>query len=98
AVTGRVVDEEGRPRTDVEIFSTIREGPDPEGGDLPDKPTVDARGRFRIEGLVPGVKYDALGHSPSRASGPILKGGQVRPGEVREIGDITLPATKEEDN
>ena len=78
-VVGRVVDEEGKPRTDVEIFSTIRERPDPERGDLEDKPTVDAQGRFRIEGLVPGVKYDALGQSPSgRASGPSCSGVQSR--------------------
>ena len=33
-VVGRVVDENGKPRTDVEIFSTIRERPNPERGDL----------------------------------------------------------------
>jgi RNA polymerase sigma factor (sigma-70 family) len=97
-VIGRVVDEEGKPRTDVEIFSTIRERPDPESGDLEEKPTVDAKGRFRIKGLVPGVKYDALGHSPNRASGPILKGVLVGPGEVKDLGDIKLPNTKIDGN
>ena len=97
-VIGRVVDEEGKPRTDVEIFSTIRERMDPEFGDLRDKPTVDAKGRFRIEGLVPGVKYDALGHSHHKASGPILKGVQVGPGEVKDLGNITLPTWKNDGN
>ena len=97
-VVGRVVDEEGKPRTDVEIFSTIRERPDPERGDLEDKPTVDAQGRFRIEGLVPGVKYDALGDSPNKANGPILKGVQVGPGEVKDLGDIKLPSAKQDGN
>jgi RNA polymerase sigma factor (sigma-70 family) len=94
-VTGRVVDEDGKPRTDVEIFSTWGERPDPERGSLTDKPTVDALGRFRIEGLVPGVKYDALGHSPVKAFGPILQGVQVAPGEVKDIGDIKMPAAKQ---
>jgi RNA polymerase sigma factor (sigma-70 family) len=93
-VTGRVVDGEGRPRTDVEIFSTTRMIPDPERGDLENKPTVDARGYFRIEGLVPGVKYDAWGHSPGKANGPILKGVQLGPGEVKDLGDIPLPAAE----
>ena len=31
-VIGRVVDEEGKPRTDVELFSPIRDRPDPERG------------------------------------------------------------------
>jgi len=97
-VVGRVVDEEGKPRTDVEIFSTIRERPDPERGNLRVKPTVDSEGRFHIEGLVPGVKYDALGHSPSKADGPILRGVQVGPGEVKDLGDVKLPTWKKDGN
>jgi hypothetical protein len=95
AVTGRVVDDEGKPRPDVQIFSTIRERPDPGRGDLRDKPAVDARGRFRIEGLVPGVRYDAHGSSAGgSASGTILDGVRVGPGEVKDLGDIRLPAMK----
>lgn len=95
---GRVVDEEGRPRTDVELFSTIRHRADPERGDLENKPTVDAEGRFRIEGLVAGVKYDAWGHSPNKATGPILEGVLVGPGEVKDLGDVTLPTRKDDGN
>jgi hypothetical protein len=90
-VTGRVVDENGTPRTDVEIFSTTRMVLDPERGDLEGKPTVDAQGRFRIDGLVPGVKYDAWGQSAGKADGPILKGVQVGSGEVKDLGDLRLP-------
>ena len=95
-IVGRVVDDEGKPRTDVEFFSTIRERPDPERGDLENKPTVDAQGRFRIEGLVPGVKYDAFGHPSGKASGPLLKGVQVGPGEVKDLGDLMLPTAKKD--
>jgi RNA polymerase sigma factor (sigma-70 family) len=95
-LVGRVVDEAGEPRTNVEIFSTIREKLDPESGDLREKPTVDSKGHFRIGGLVPDVKYDALGYSPNKATGPILKGVQVGPGEVKDLGDITLPTWKKD--
>ena len=61
----------------------------PAHGDLDGKPTVDRDGRFRIEGLVPGVKYDALGHA-GRLTGPILQGVSVGPGETRDLGNITL--------
>lgn len=98
-VTGRVVDEEGKPWPDVEIFSTIRARPDPGRGDLRDKPVVDGRGRFRIEGLVPGVRYDAHGRSASgKADGTILDGVQVGPGEVKDLGDIRLPTAKSDGN
>jgi RNA polymerase sigma factor (sigma-70 family) len=93
-VIGRVVDEEGKPRNDVEVYGTIRERPDIERGSIATRSTVDARGRFRVEGLVPGIKYDASGHSASKAFGPILDGVQVGPGEVKDLGDITLPAWK----
>jgi RNA polymerase sigma factor (sigma-70 family) len=97
-VIGRVVDETGKPRTDVQIFSTTREQPDPERGDLEVKPTVNAEGRFRIDGLVPGVKYDALGHSPQKADGPILQGVQVATGEIKDLGDVKLPTWKPDQN
>jgi hypothetical protein len=63
-ITGRVVDEDGRPRGGVRMMSA--------GGSLPDRPTEESilpggdigggirigrDGRFRIDGLVPGFKY-----------------------------------------
>jgi RNA polymerase sigma factor (sigma-70 family) len=93
-VIGRVVDEEGKPRNDVEVYGTRRERPDIERGSIATRSTVDARGRFRIEGLVPGIKYDAYGQSASKAFGPILDGVQIGPGEVKDLGDITIPAWK----
>ena len=97
-VIGRIVDEDGKPRTDVKIFSTTRDRLDTERGVLDSKPTVDGQGRFRINGLIAGVKYDALGHSPNKANGPILRGVQVGPGEVKDLGDITLPTRKNAGN
>lgn len=100
AIVGRVVDEEGKLLNDVRLSSTRRERPDPERGDLPDRAAVvDAEGRFRIERLVPGIKYDADGFSRrGRAGGPVLKGVQVGPGEVNDLGDIRLPRAKMDGN
>ena len=95
-VVGRVIDEEGIPLTDVELSSTFHDGFDPEHGDLEDRPTVDARGRFRIEGLVPGVKYDADGRSPNKADGPVMKDTRLAPGEVKDLGNVKLPAWKKD--
>jgi hypothetical protein len=97
-VAGRIVDEEGRPRTDVELFSPLREPPDPECGDLEGKPAVDARGRFRIEGLVPGVRYDVSGATRNRIEGPVFRGVRLGPGEVKDLGDIRLPRRKDDGN
>ena len=65
-ITGRIVDEEGRPRGRLGITSA--------GGSMPERPAeqgilpggnygggirMGRDGRFRIEGLVPGLKYGA---------------------------------------
>ncbi len=59
---------------------------------------MDAQGRFRIEGLVPGVKYDARGISSNRLDGTIFQSVQVGPGEVKDVGDFTLPPLKMDGN
>ncbi len=104
AVVGRVVDAEGKPRNDVTISGALSIQPDPERGMLDNqttvdaKTTVDAQGRFRIEGLVPGVKYDANGGSPNWNDGLVLKDVMVGPGEVKDLGDLKLPRTKKSGN
>jgi RNA polymerase sigma factor (sigma-70 family) len=96
AVVGRVVDEEGKPMNDVTLRNTRRDRPDPGRGNLPGRAVVvDAEGRFRIERIVPGIKYDADGFSRrGPAGGPVLKGVQVGPGEVKDLGDIRLPTVR----
>jgi hypothetical protein len=94
-LTGRIVDEAGHPRTSVELFSTIPDKPDPERGALEGNSIpVDSGGRFRIEGLVPGVKYDALASDKSTVSGTALDGVQVKSGETKDLGDVKIPREK----
>jgi hypothetical protein len=93
-VVGRVVDEEGMPRNDVTVYGTNPARPDLERGNPGGNITVDTQGRFRIEGLVPGLRYFAFGQSASKAFGTVLNGVQVGPGEVKDLGDVTLPIWK----
>jgi hypothetical protein len=58
---------------------------------LPRRATVGADGRFRFEGLVPGLRYSASvlefdGYGYRWA----FRGLRVGPGESRNLGDIKL--------
>jgi RNA polymerase sigma factor (sigma-70 family) len=99
-ITGRIVDNEGRPRAGVGISST--------GGSMPERPAeqgilpvgnisggirLGSDGRFRIEGLVPGLKYDAGASGKSTKQGFTYLGELfhdviLAPGEIKDLGDI----------
>jgi hypothetical protein len=94
-ITGRVVDEDGRPRGGVRITSA--------GGSLPDRPTeegilpggdigggvrIGRDGRFRIQGLVPGLKYGAGASAGFTYLGELFHDLTVTPGEFKDLGDI----------
>ena len=51
---------------------------------------TDADGRFRIDGLVPGLAYDVhfKQFSPNFRSGLVAKKIMVKPGEERELGEL----------
>jgi RNA polymerase sigma factor (sigma-70 family) len=93
-VTGRIVDDDGRPRGGLGIMSA--------GGSMPARPAeqgilpggnigggirIGRDGRFRIEGLVPGLKYGA-GASDGLAYGELFHDLTVTPGEVKDLGDL----------
>ena len=56
-------------------------------------------GRFRVEGLVPGVKYGAYAlEMPNRKIlGDIFRDLTVAPGEVKDLGDLKPVATGRSD-
>jgi RNA polymerase sigma factor (sigma-70 family) len=65
-LTGCFVTTDGKPLGDLEIFCLtsgpvaspdIREKPDVTAGSFPRGPRTDKDGKFRIEGLAPGLKY-----------------------------------------
>jgi hypothetical protein len=96
-VTGRIVDDDGRPRGGLAITSA--DGMTParpaEQGILPGSAVyggirVGRDGRFRIEGLVPGLKYGAGASEGYPHYGELFHDLIVTPGEVKDLGDLKL--------
>ncbi|HEY7155725.1 MAG TPA: sigma-70 family RNA polymerase sigma factor [Gemmataceae bacterium] len=81
AVRGRLVDAEGEPMRHAELRG--REF-------LPQTVRTDGEGRFRIEGLIPGLRYDILFETKGKPStnGTVVKGILGKAGEVRDLGDV----------
>ena len=54
---------------------------------------TDADGRFKIEGLLPEIKVGAqvmvIGRGV-RAGGDLFEGLTLKPGEVRDVGEIKI--------
>jgi RNA polymerase sigma factor (sigma-70 family) len=90
-VTGRLVDDEGQPRTGVTVNVNFGEG---QFGSrfyttFMNRP-VGSDGRFRIEGLIPAVKYDIGARTGNTMLGGLGLGLTLRPGEIRDLGDVKI--------
>ena len=51
-------------------------------------PTLDRNGRFGIQGLIPGVRYDVASRTGNTILGEICSGLTLRPGESRDLGKV----------
>jgi RNA polymerase sigma factor (sigma-70 family) len=87
-VTGRLLDENGKPLSEAFLSLTA------DGADSPVQAggQTDKQGRFRAERVVPGLNYSVSIYRAWRpwvpsAGGPAGK-LVLRPGEVRDLGDI----------
>jgi RNA polymerase sigma factor (sigma-70 family) len=81
SVTGRLVKPDGEPMTNVSIYAGSRSG-------QPDK-----EGKFRIDGLAPGLKFGLTVIKPPYSlelSGKDVKELTTRPGETKDLGDIQV--------
>lgn len=89
--TGRLVNENGEPIDAVGLELIPWAGPKmTPGGPLPDGHVrVEKDGRFRISGVVPGVKYYlALLENGVQLKGYAVKGAMVEPGQAKDLGDL----------
>jgi RNA polymerase sigma factor (sigma-70 family) len=94
-VTGRLVDDGGQPLTGGELV--ILSGrkffeEDLQVGSLPKNSfPVGKDGRFRIEGLLPGLKYSiAVSDGGNRLLGRLVNNLTVKSGETKDLGDVRI--------
>jgi RNA polymerase sigma factor (sigma-70 family) len=89
-LTGRLLNPDGDPMTDVDIHPG---GKSSEWGTFPGDPIKpDKDGRFRIEGLSPGLKYEVRVIKAPGYSLDIIdkttKDLTIKAGETKDLGDI----------
>jgi hypothetical protein len=80
-VTGRLLKPDGEPMTNVTIHAGARDG------------RTDKDGKFRIDGLPPGLKFELTAIKRPyllEISGKDVKGVTTRPGETKDLGDIQV--------
>jgi beta-lactamase regulating signal transducer with metallopeptidase domain len=87
-VTGRILDENGKPLPDAEILVKA------DGADAREQVggKTDTEGRFRAEKVIPGLSYSARIYRNMRVLAPFAGRPAeklvLRPGEVRDLGAI----------
>lgn len=103
-VSGRIVDEEGNPRKGMFLGSP--DSPDGTqnkriethdilpGSDWNSGVRVGDDGRFRVEGLVPGLRYSAVSRIAIQTYGDLFKDVVVSSGETKDLGDLKVQAPK----
>ncbi len=101
-ITGRIVDDEGKPRGGLALSSiggSFPKRPDVQGilpgGDVSGGIRLGSDGRFRVDGLVPSLMYGAWAESGLRVMGRLFQDVTVAPGEVKDLGDLRVVLRKE---
>ena len=88
---GRLVDDGGLPQAGARMTC---DRPDDRGdsrfekGSLPFPIKTDSDGRFRVSGLVPGLKYSLGVWKGGMIAGEAAKDVMIKPGETKDLGDI----------
>ena len=93
-VTGRLVDEDGRPFASAALttgFRVRKSDGDLDIGTVPHEfVTLGEDGRFRIVGLTPGLSYTFMLRRDREVLGEPIAGLTVEAGEVKDLGDVTV--------
>jgi len=91
ALTGRLVDAGGLPQAGAQMkwYRPIEGGDSRfEKGSLPSRIKTDKDGRFRVAGLVPGLKYSLYLSNGRVVAGWPVKDATIKAGEVKDLGDV----------
>jgi protocatechuate 3,4-dioxygenase beta subunit len=88
-ITGRIVDDDGQPKTRLELLNFTESQFNPLRGDILKECRVDPAGRFRLI-VVPGLVYEAtaITEQPPRATSRVFEAESAGPGEIRDLGDL----------
>jgi hypothetical protein len=96
AVTGQLLDENGKRFTaEPQVWLHLRDygfesSADPRVGEYA-RVQIDSKGRFRVDRMVPGQRYTAqIFRNMGAFAGMAFEKLVVRPGEVRDLGDIRI--------
>jgi hypothetical protein len=91
-VTGRLVDDSGQGLRRGELLFLRGPEADPlQVGSLPQNSfPLGKGGKFRIEGLVPGLKYDLALREVNMIVGDVVKDLIVKSGETKDLGDVPI--------
>jgi RNA polymerase sigma factor (sigma-70 family) len=81
AVTGRLVDADGRPRGNVRLDVAFRRSW--LVGYFPGEVRTDHDGRFHIDALLPGQRFQLY-----EGSAEVRSFGNLRPGQTQDLGDV----------
>jgi hypothetical protein len=96
-VTGRLVDADGRPIAGARLGVGYQgekdvATPSTSGRSQDERILTDRDGRFRVEGLVAGLKtmlWASRDGRPLKTGEAFLEGINLRPGEAKDLGDVT---------
>jgi len=108
SITGRIVNKSGEPITDVTLYPDYDKFEDqkdaavwadhPKLNANPSNIPVDKDGRFFLDGLIPGWKYNGHasavrkfnGQTMSRIIGDPFEDVEIEPGEAKDLGNLIV--------
>ncbi len=96
-VTGHLLEEDGKPLSGnlIASLSVVRAAPAADAEvsefDHDDLAYVETNdGRFRVEKLIPGTAYSAKVYRGRKSAGLAFENLVLKPGEVRDLGEVRL--------
>ncbi len=94
-VRGRIIAPDGTPRANVQLGAGPHFSKKPKAAPFDHLPSsglaTDAEGRFRVDGLVPGLHYGAsVSDRQFGLFGDLFENFTVEPGEVKDLGDVKV--------